>query len=542
MRVAQERIPAIKTRANDMRKQAANLTRLTQFTRWLVLRLWIWLAILTGGAEVTAQLERADSMKEEERQMRALAAKDPHRPLYHAAPPAFTMGDPNGLIQYKGIYHLFYQHVPTFGPGAGVEWAHLTSTDLFHWKEQPGAIFPGKEWKHCFSGSTVVHNGTPTAFFTGLNATYPEVPCIAIAQDDDLNVWHHVEGNPVIKERPTGLPGGGFRDPYVWREGDRFFMGLATSLPGGGAILLYRSPDLKNWNYVGKLYQGKQDPGAQGELFECPSFFALGDKFFLSFNKLFSVGDPPKIANARRPVYMIGNYTNHQFTPEYQADLDLFNESWAPQAFKDEHDRWLVFMLTWCARTDQAGWVGTQTMPRRVTLGPDQRPRFRPVDEVIQLRRAHRHYGKMKIDFTSKDVFKAGLQGDCMQVRVVFEPGWDAKRFGAVVRKSQDEKEFTRILYDAEQGRMIADRKYSSPVGSVHENLRDERGAVNLPSSRPVVFDIFLDKSVIEVFVDDGVAAGITRVYPSLKSLGIDLFAEGGTVTVRSVDAWDMVP
>jgi beta-fructofuranosidase len=508
----------------------------------LSLALFVW-ATLSHAPRVDSQ-PNGPAQSLDEQRMRKLAAQDRHRPLYHAAPPVGTMGDPNGLIQYKGVYHLFYQHVPSFKPNLGTHWGHLASTDLFHWQERPIALFPGKDWVHCFSGSTVICNGTPTALFTGLNPVYPEVPCMATAQDEDLNVWSHFGGNPVIKERPAGLPGGGFRDPYVWREGSLFFMALATSLPDGGAILLYRSPDLRNWNYVGKLYQGKQDPGASGELFECPSFFPVGDRnsYALICNKLFHIGTPPRIANARRPVYMIGSYTNHQFTSEFQADLDLFNESWAPQAFKDEQDRWLLFILTWCARTDHAGWVGAQTMPRRVTLGADRRLRFRPVDEVIQLRREHRQYGRMTITSTSKDVFKGDLEGDCMQVRVVFEAGWNAKRFGVVVRKSPDGKEFTRVLYDAERGRVMADRKYSSPPGSVSDNSRDERGAVDLPFGQPLVLDIFLDKSVIEVFVNDGVAAGITRVYPSLKSLGIDLFAEEGAVTVRSVDAWDMVP
>jgi len=466
-----------------------------------------------------------------------------HRPVYHFLPPANWMNDPNGLIQWKGTYHLFYQHVPSFGPNPRTHWGHLASSDLFHWKERPIALFPGKKWLHCASGSMVVDNGIPIAFFTGVSSTYPEVPCMARAQDNELDVLAQYEGNPVIEERPKGMPGGGFRDPYVWREGERWFMGLASSIPDvGGAVLLYSSADLKKWDYVGKLYQGKQDPGAQGELFECPSFFPLGDKYFLSCNKLFSVGDPPKIANARRPIYMIGNYTHHEFSPECQGDLDLLNESWAPQAFKDERGRWLLFILSWCGRTDKAGWIGTQTMPREVTLGPDQRPRFRPVDEVTKLRRGHRHYSDVKLDARSKDVFKGGLKGDCMEIRVVFEPGYDAKRFGAVVRMSQDGKEFTRLLYDAKEGRIKADRRHSSPVGAVHENPRDERGSVNLPADQPVVFDIFLDKSVIEVFVNDGVAAGITRVYPSSGSVGIDLFAEGGSVTVRSVDAWDMVP
>ena len=537
---------SIKARCDFLMMSANGVLR----TSYAVRRPLISLVFLLFSSKTFGQLtdyskliDKNGSDSADEQQMRKLAAHDRQRPLYHAAPSVYTMGDPDGLIQYKGVYHLFYQHVTSFGPNTGTHWGHLASTDLFHWKERPIALFPNKDWAQCYSGTTVVNNGIPTAFFTGLNSVYPEVPCMATAQDDDLNEWTDYKGNPVIKGRPKDLPGAGFRDPDVWREGDLWYMGLASSIPDvGGAVLLYSSPDLKNWSYIGKLYQGKQDPGAQGELFECPSFFPLSDKYFLSCNKLFSVGNPPKIANARRPIYMIGNYTNHQFTPDYQGDLDLFNESWAPQAFKDEHGRLLLFILTWCARTDKAGWVGTQTMPRQVTLGPDQRARFCPVDEVTKLRRKHRKYGKIKLDSTSKDVFKGGLKGDCMEVRVVFEPNRDAKRFGAFVRKSQDGKEFTRILYDAEQGRVIAERKYSSPAGSVYDNPRDERGAVDLPSGHPVVLDIFLDKSVIEVFVNDGIAAGITRFYPSLKSLGIDLFAEGGTVTVRSVDAWDIVP
>lgn len=487
----------------------------------------------------TSNLNKGIARSKEETTLRERVKNDYQRPVYHASPPVYTMGDPNGLIQYKGIYHLFYQHNrPLNDLIRGTHWAHYASTDLFNWKEQPVAITPANSWKHMYSGSTIIHKGQAVAFFTGLSDKYPEVPCIAFSTDEDLNIWKQYEGNPIIGERPPGLPGGGFRDPYVWREGDSVFMALASSTDIGGAVLLYSSADLVKWTYNGPLYQGKIEPGGQGELFECPSFYSVGDgRYVLSYNKLYYVNG--KISPDRRPVYMIGSYANHKFIPEYQADLDLFSESWAPQTFRDEKGRHIQFALSWCSRTDDPGWHGVQTMPRQVSLGNDNKLRFQPVKEHLALLSNHRSVKDLTIIPSDKPLLNE-WRGDCMKLRVEFEPGYDAKRVGLVVRKSDDGKEFTRIYYDKEAKRIVCDRTHGSAEGAIHKNDRHERGMVDLTENEPLVLEVFLDKSVIEVFVNDGVAAGITRVFPSKNSLGIDLFTEGGSVKVKSVDAWDI--
>src|ERR687893_1789285 len=106
-------------------------------------------------------------------------SQDPHRPRYHFLPPANWMNDPNGLIQWNGEYHLFYQHNP-FGPLWGnMHWGHATSSDLVHWTHQPIALAPtpgSPDEDGCYSGCMVVNGGMPTIIYTGLHG-HDQYPC-----------------------------------------------------------------------------------------------------------------------------------------------------------------------------------------------------------------------------------------------------------------------------------------------------------------------------------------------------------------------------
>ncbi|MDP6368586.1 MAG: glycoside hydrolase family 32 protein, partial [Planctomycetota bacterium] len=130
--------------------------------------------------------------------------RDPHRPSYHFAAPSDWMNDPNGLIQWDGRYHLFYQYWPgmltdALPPGlkeARAHWAHAASDDLVHWEHLPIALAPkpgGGDQDGCASGCMVDHNGVPTAVYTGF---HPQVQCIARGSAD-LVTWTKHPGNPV---------------------------------------------------------------------------------------------------------------------------------------------------------------------------------------------------------------------------------------------------------------------------------------------------------------------------------------------------------
>ena len=101
----------------------------------------------------------------------AAAADDTpeHRPAYHFSPAKNWMNDPNGLVYYKGVYHLFFQYNPLGNVWGNMSWGHASSRDLVHWDQQPLAI-PFDANEGVFSGSVVVdttnsqrlrHDGEP---------------------------------------------------------------------------------------------------------------------------------------------------------------------------------------------------------------------------------------------------------------------------------------------------------------------------------------------------------------------------------------------
>jgi beta-fructofuranosidase len=144
---------------------------------------------------------------------------DPHRPQYHFLPPANWMNDPNGLIYWKGRYHLFYQYNPN-GPFWGtIHWGHAVSTDLVHWTDWPVALAPtpGSAAENgCWSGCAVNHDGVPTLIYSG-DRDGKQRACIATSVDD-LRTWQKYEGNPVIPDAPEGLDLNAYRDHCVWCE------------------------------------------------------------------------------------------------------------------------------------------------------------------------------------------------------------------------------------------------------------------------------------------------------------------------------------
>ena len=234
------------------------------------------------------------------------AALARHRPRYHFLPPSGWMNDPNGLIQWEGRYHLFYQYSPEFGDvpdshraATLKHWGHAVSDDLVHWEHWPVALTPtpgGPDKDGCYSGCAVDNNGVPTLVYTGV---FPQCACIATSTDG-LVTWTKHPANPVVAAPPDGLAVPGFRDHSVWRndepglhdpmeiggadlassEDDGWHQVIGSGVRGvGGTALHYTSPDLIRWRYRGQLFTG--DAELTGAMWECPDFFPLDEQHVL---------------------------------------------------------------------------------------------------------------------------------------------------------------------------------------------------------------------------------------------------------------------
>jgi beta-fructofuranosidase len=329
-------------------------------------------------------------------------AHDPLRPEYHLLPPHNWMNDPNGPIWWKGQYHLFYQLNPHAAVWGDMHWGHAISSDMVYWKHQPIALAPtpgGADSEGCFSGSAVVFDGKPTFIYTGVQNAPPaettlhdgndklrETQMLAVAEDSHLLRWKKIE-TPVIATPPQGMVVTGFRDPCPWREGDTWYLGVGSGERTiGGCVLLYRSRDLRHWEYLHKLAQGKPNgkvavnPCDSGEMWECPDFFAVSGHHCL----LYSTED--------KVFWTTGEYDapQHRYAATRTGVLDHGTAFYAPKSFLAPDNRRILW--GWIRETrpeaqfSAAGWAGAMGLPRVLTISPEGQLEMNPAVEVEKLR------------------------------------------------------------------------------------------------------------------------------------------------------------
>jgi beta-fructofuranosidase len=453
---------------------------------------------------------------------------DPHRPGYHFLPPSNWINDPNGLLQWQGRYHLFYQYNPN-GPFHGtIHWGHAVGDDLVHWEDWPVALAPspgGPDKDGVYSGCGVDHDGVPTLIYTGIR---PEVQCLATSRDG-LRTWQKHEANPVVAAPPEGVDVEGFRDPFVWREADGWYCVVGSGIKGvGGTVFLYRSPDLVRWEYLHPLCTGALEE--TGRMWECPNFFPLGDKHVLLISPI-PLG---------KVLYLVGTYADHRFTPEHVGVVDNGGHFYAPQVLLDRLGRRLMWGWLREGRGKEAqlaaGWSGALSVPTILSLGADGHLALQPAPELRRLRGAHAQASGVALVPGGAGV-PGGLAGRRLEIAAVLEPG-AASRVGLSVLRSPGGEEETRIVYDREAGELRVERERASLDP---ETAQDGRGVTLALDARGTLrLDVFVDGSIVEIFADERLRL-TSRVYPKRPdSTGVRFFAEGGDAVLRAVDIWTL--
>ena len=468
---------------------------------------------------------------------RTLLAADPHRPRFHFPPPAHWLNDPNGLIQWGETLHLFYQYNPQ-GPFHGtIHWGHASSTDLVHWKDHPIALAPtpgGPDQDGCWSGCAVDNDGTPTFVYTGVN---PQTVCLATSKDG-LETWQKHGGNPVIAAPPDDVGarcGGDFRDPYVWREADAWYMVIGSRRDGvGGLVLLYRSPDLVRWEFVRILLAGNEGENTrfyEGAMWECPNLLDFGERRAL----IISAQDAHH--RLHHAVYFSGPYRNHEFAPDSGGVLAYGHSFYAPQATRLADGRIILFGWLREMRTLQAcktaGWNGAMSLPLVVSMLADGALRLAPAVELESLRREQWTVDDLLVEPGA--VQRLALEGDSLELMVEFQAS-SAAEFGVAVCSSPDGAEQTRIVLRPGLGELSIERSGASA------DLIDasEKAPLVVQAGKPVQLHLFVDGSVLELFTDSGLYLA-TRIYRQrADACGVTIFATGAAISVKRLSAWTM--
>lgn len=470
-----------------------------------------------------------------------------YRPLYHFSPPEGRLNDPNGLCYWNGNWHLFYQAYPIENPIA--HWGHAYSPDLIHWKDLPIAIAPSIE-ERVYSGSTLIQGDSVIAMYRGVG----QGEMVAISCDPLLLNWRKPAANPVIedlnpeKEQAVYARGG---DPFLWYSDKYYYTvlgGYSDAGPGGKRLFaeyLYRSSDLLQWEYLHPFidanpYAFVGDDGA------CPYFYPIGNegKYILLH-----------FSHKSGAKYLIGNYDT-QLQKFIVKDGGNFNHGpakgggiHAPSAYPDGKGGIVVLFNTNPGIPRKDDFSEMMTLPRLLTWEKDSL-HVRPWDAIESLHRDSTHLEHIAVP-ANQEIILDKVSGNALEISMEVDLG-KAKTFELSLLRSPDGQEYTQIIFQRDMGRPTREYENYAPTSTI--TIDNTHGSISpLFTSRPpetaelpfakgetLKLRVFIDRSIVEVFVNDRQSVTL-RTYPERDdSRGISVRASGNDAEIRCLDTWQM--
>lgn len=468
--------------------------------------------------------------------------REPWRPQFHFSPKAHWMNDPNGLLYYNGVYHLFFQYYPNAMVWGPMHWGHATSTDLLNWKEQPIALYPDS-LGYIFSGSAVADehnssglgkNGKPplVAIFThhdpvGEKAGTSRFQNESMAySNDEARTWTKYTGNPVLKN--PGIRD--FRDPKIsWYEpGKKWIMTLATA----DRISFYSSTDLKNWT---KESEFGNTLGAHGGVWECPDLFTLDFGSSKVWVLLVSI-NPGGPNGGSATQYFTGHFNGKTFTPSDTTTrfIDYGTDNYAGVTFSNTGKRriFLGWMSNWqyAQQVPTDPWRSAMTLPRELGVKKLNGKIFltaEPVTEVARRMKAPQNFSNIHV----KGNYDIGTKLD--QPSALFSLALSVatgNSFSIVL--ANDAGEEMIIGYNKSANQYYMDRTKSGKTdfekgfANVHTAPRIATGPVNLR--------LITDRASVELFADNGLSVMTDIFFPSKPTTRLYIKSAEG-ITIKNI-------
>lgn len=452
---------------------------------------------------------------------------DTNRPTYHPIPDFGWANEANGLVELDGTYHMFYQKNEVFLGIAQQNWGHFTSTDLVNWDEQNAVLWPTESWDSfgCWAGdSQILQDGTPAVIYTGVDGIDA---VIATATSSDGYQTLDKNPNPIINGAPsdTNLD---FRDPYVWESGGQYHMIIGAGVSGtGGNVLYYSSADFENWTYGGVAYQGQVGQG-QGQFWEVPILFE-----FPNGKEMLLVQKTPD-ATPARTFYWIGQFENGTFTPDFTEpkNLEVVNGFLSPTVTTDTSG--LITAIGIIPDEVQAefqmqqGWANLFSVPQVWSLDANDDILITPHPNLNALRGTTTSFTGIAVTDGGSNYLN-DYNNRHFEMEATINTG-TADQVGFILGKTPGNEEYYRVYYDMSAQEWVVDASNSSLSTQVRNDIRTGSYAITPGSTIDV--RVFVDGSVLEVFVDNK-SHFTGRFFPTFaNATGVDVFANGGNATI----------
>ena len=422
--------------------------------------------------------------------------REQYRPLYHHTPAYGWMNDPNGMFFKDGVWHLYFQHNPYGSQWENMTWGHSTSTDLIHWTFQGDPVLPDA-WGSIFSGSSVVDKNNTAGFgenaIVALYTSAGENQTQSMAYStDNGKTFTKYDGNPIIT---SNVPD--FRDPHMfWNEDIKKWNMI---LAAGQQMNIYSSDNLKDWKFESSF---GAEYGSHGGVWECPDLMKMKvrgtdkEKWMLVCNI-----NPGGSSGGSATQYFVGDFDGHKFTceskPEVTKWMDYGKDHYATVTF-DNAPNGRHVALAWMSNWPYANQVPTlqyrsaNSIPRDLGLFEYKGNTYCSVTPSEEITAARSKKPSKSLSEACEMV--VNLKGD------------------ATITLSNSKGEKVVMTYKAKDETFSMDRTLSGKT-----DFSSDFAAI---TTAPVYgkmnkLRIFIDKSSIEVFDNDGKMAMTNLVFPT---------------------------
>jgi fructan beta-fructosidase len=486
--------------------------------------------------------------------------KEKFRPQFHFTPQSNWMNDPNGMVYYRGEYHLFYQHYPDSTIWGPMHWGHAVSKDLIHWEHLPIALYPDS-LGYIYSGSAVIDWKNTTGFGSLDNPamvaiyTYHNIQGEREGRNDfqsqgiaysidNGRTWKKNAQNPVLTN--SGIRD--FRDPKVFwhKKTQKWIMILAAH----DRVKLYSSVNLKEWVYESDF---GMEIGAHGGVWECPDLFPLKKEGSVESKWVMLVSiNPGGLNGGSGTQYFIGDFDGKSFVPDLEETrwLDYGKDNYAGVTWSDipEEDGRRLFigwMSNWiyAEKVPTKSWRSAMTLPREIRLVNDGNHlsiRTLLVKEFDGLKNSLIKLND-KLITGELEINTHGLNLNSCEIDLVFKPqegslNGHTTSFGVMLEN--DVSEELKLGYNMLSKQIFINRSKTSSEFKDTNYLSEDIAPYIF--NEEIKMKIILDASSVEVFVDDGKLTMTNVLFPEESYNKLSFFSSLGSVELKAAEFFNV--
>ncbi|WP_195853209.1 sucrose-6-phosphate hydrolase [Aerococcus sanguinicola] len=460
--------------------------------------------------------------------LRKSQAASDWRAAYHIQPAGGLLNDPNGFSYFNGQWQLFYQYYP-YGPVHGLKsWYQMTSDNLVDWQDQGLALQPDTPYDShgVYSGSALPVGDKLFLMYTG---NVRDVD--GDRETYQMGAWLAQDGqiekiDQVLIHQPQGYTAD-FRDPQIFRRAGQYWICIgAQTVNREGRVLMYKSDDLLNWEMAGELDLGQAD---LGYMVECPNLVFIDDQPVLIFCPQGLDQETAAYANIYPNMYIVGrafDWDKLAFVdPSPMQLVDQGFDLYASQAIQAPDGR--VLAVSWLglpdmpAVTAEEGWAHSLSLVKELTL-VDGRLYQRPVDELHVLRQDSSDFS---LDLAEGRQSLPSLCAGQEEIQIHLAPGSKGR---LELFAAADAEGAVVLAFDLEAGQLTLEQ---TAAGVRMASDYGYQRALDLPAGQALNLTLYLDHSLLEIFVNGGGETLTTPVYPRSKEAGQTYIQGSGQVS-----------